>query len=444
MGSSVNIATPAIGRDFGMSAVLLGWVSSAYLLAAAMFLVPFGKLADIHGRKRIFVCGIVIDAVASLLAAVAPSSATLIVFRFLQGMGGAMIFGTGVAILSSVYPAGERGKALGLTVAAVYTGLSVGPFCGGLITEHLGWRWIFVSYLPLELVILRFARKLEGEWAEAKGERFDVRGALLYSLSLTAIMFGFSELPKAPAVWLILLGAIGLAGFVRLEWRLENPILDMRLFKGNRPFTLSCFAALVNYSATFAVGFLLSLYLQYVKHLTAEKAGLVLVAQPIMMAVLSPFAGRLSDRTEPRLVASIGMAITSAGLFSLLFLNRWSSLVFILACLVLLGVGFALFSSPNANAIMSSVERRFYGVASGILGTTRVTGQMFSMGIVMLLFAVILGRTRITSESFPVASFLRSAHIAFGIFTLLCVFGVVASLARGKVRDGEPSGGSRG
>jgi len=432
-GSSVNIALPSIGEKFEMDAISLSWVATAYLLASAMFLVPFGRLADIHGRKKIFTYGTLIFTISSFLLAISTSAIMLICFRVLQGIGSAMIFGTGVAILTSVFSIEERGKALGINVATVYLGLSLGPFLGGFLTQHFGWRSVFLANVPLGLIIIVFILwKLKGEWAEARGEKFDFSGSLIYSLTLIAIIYGFSLLPAMSGAWLILVGALGILAFVKWEIKVKNPVLDINLFRNNSVFAFSNLAALINYSATFAVTFLLSLYLQYVKGLSPQNAGLILVSQPIVMAIFSPFAGRLSDRIEPRIVASMGMALTAVGLSLFTILSEKTALEFIVASLILLGFGFALFSSPNANAVMSSVEKRFYGVASGTLGTMRLIGQMLSMGIAMLIFAIYIGKVQITPEYYPL--FLRSAKVAFTIFAALCFGGIFASLVRGKMR----------
>ncbi len=433
MGSSVNIALPSIGREFAMDAVLLGWVATSYLLAAAMFLLPFGRIADIHGRKRIFTYGILTYAVSSFLSAVAPSVILLISFRILQGIGGAMIFGTGIAILTSVFPASERGEVLGINVAAVYSGLSLGPFFGGFLTQQLGWRSIFFLNVPLSLIIIAFTLwKLKGEWAGAKGEKFDFVGSIIYAVSLPAMMYGFTLLPAISGAWLIGLGVLGLLAFIKWEIKAESPVLNINLFRNNRVFAFSNLAALINYGATFAVTFLLSLYLQYTKALTPQQAGTILVCQPVIMALFSPLAGRLSDKIEPRVVASVGMAFTMVALFLFTFLAQNTGIGFVITSLIVIGFGLALFSSPNTNAIMSSVQKRSYGVAAATVGTMRLTGQMLSMGIAMLVFAVYIGRAEITPENYP--AFLRSAKCAFIIFTALCFGGIFASLARGKVR----------
>jgi EmrB/QacA subfamily drug resistance transporter len=429
--SSVNIALPSISSKLSLNALQLSWVATAYLLAAAIFLVPFGRIADIHGRKRIFLFGITIDAAASILCAVSQSGTWLIIFRAMQGLGGAMIFGTGVAILTSVFPAQGRGRALGINVAAVYTGLSSGPLIGGVLTEHLGWRSIFALNALLGLiVIVAVLWKLKGEWAGARGEKFDYNGAIIYSMAMVTIMYGFSVLPDLKGGGLILVGIFGVVAFVAWELKVEQPVLNIGLFRNNSVFRFSNLAALINYSATFAVTFLLSLYLQYIKGFTPEHAGLILVIQPIFQIICSPIAGNLSDRIEPRIMASAGMALTTAGLVLLIFLNKSTQLVYIVLTLAILGIGFGLFSSPNINAVMSSVEKKFYGVASGMLGTMRLTGQMFSMGMTLLLFALFIGRVQIMPANYPL--FLKSMKTAFIISAILCFAGIFASIARGK------------
>jgi MFS family permease len=432
MGSALNIALPSLGNEFAMDAILLSWVPLAFTLAAAMFLLPFGRIADIHGRRRVFLYGLVASMVSYLLAVVAPSGPALIVVRLLQGIAAAMMFATGTAILTSSFLPGERGRVLGINVAAVYTGLSVGPFLGGLLTQNLGWRSIFVFSSVLALAGAVLAWRIPGEWAEAKGERFDLTGSVVYGFAIAAAMYGLSRLPGWEGAGLLLIGVVSGVAFGAWENRVENPILNLGIFRRNRVFAFSNLAALINYSATAGVGFLLSLYLQYIKGLNPEMAGLVLVAQPIMQAIFSPMAGRLSDRMESRIVASAGMALTALGLVMLIFVGPATPFPYIIGSLMLLGLGFALFSSPNTNAVMSAVERKLYGVASATLGTMRLTGQMLSLGIAMLLFALFIGRVEITPLYYP--AFLASMRTAFTIFAALCFGGIFASLARGNMR----------
>ena len=417
-----------------MDAILLGWVATSYLLAAAMFLVPFGRLADLKGRKKIFLYGIFLYAISSFLISISTSALSLLIFRIVQGFGGAMIFGTAIAILTAVFPLSERGKVLGINTAAVYTGLSLGPFLGGFLTQNLSWRSIFLFNVCLSLIIIFLVlRKLKGEWIGSRGERFDILGSAIYSVALVLLMYGFSLLPGTKGAILVALGLSGIVTFVLWEMKIQSPVLNMNLFRSNAVFAFSNLAALINYSATAGVTFLLSLYLQYIKGLSPQSAGTILICQPVIQAIFSPLCGRLSDKIEPRLVASTGMGLTVVGLFSLTFLKESTDLAFIIALLIILGFGFAFFSSPNTNAVMSSVEKRFYGISSATLATMRLVGQMLSMGIVMMIFGIYIGRVQITPRYYPV--FIKSARVLFSIFAALCFGGIFASLARGKLRQ---------
>jgi EmrB/QacA subfamily drug resistance transporter len=431
-GAATNVALPSIARELRLDAVQLGWVGMSYLLAAAVCLVPFGRLADIHGRRLVFGWGALAYAGASLVCGLATTPGVLLAGRVLQGVGGAAIFATNVAILTSVLPPGRRGAALGVNSAAVYLGLSLGPFLGGLLTEQAGWRSLFLLGAALGLALALIVRALlRGEWAESKGESFDVAGSALYVGALLPLMFGVSLLPSRKGGALLLAGLVALAALVFWELRARQPVLPVGLLVANRVFALSNLAALVNYAATFAVGFLLSLYLQYVKGMGAQAAGLLLVVQPALMTAVSPFAGRLSDRVESRIVASIGMGVTAAGLALLCALGT-TPLAFVAGCLALLGCGFGLFSSPNTNAVMGAVDRRFYGVASASLGTMRLTGQMLSMALATLLLTLFVGRVALTPAH--AGPLVAATRVAFSVCAALCVLGTLASLARGSER----------
>jgi EmrB/QacA subfamily drug resistance transporter len=435
MSSAMNIALPSIGSELRLDAVLLGWTATVFLLASALFLLPFGKIADIRGRKTVFLWGAILNTAASALCAAAGTVTVLMAGRILQGLGGAMIFSTGVAMLTSAYPAGERGRVLGLNVAFTYMGLSLGPVLGGILTQNLGWRSIFLVNIGISLVlVLSTVWKLKGEWCELRPERFDGRGAGLQGFVLICLMLGLSRLPRVDGAFLIAAAAAGLAAFIAWEKKAPFPLLNLDHFRRNSVFAFSNLAALINYSATSAAGFLLSLYLQYIKGLTPQKAGIILIAQPAMMAVFSPLAGKHSDRIEPRYLASAGMAISAVGLFLLSFVGSNTSVPFIVASLLVLGFGFALFSSPNTNAIMSSVERRDFGLASSMLSTMRLIGQMLSMGLAVLIFSLVIGRAKITPDVYP--QFLTSVRTGFLLFGALCIGGVFASLRRGHLRKG--------
>jgi len=431
LGSAVNLALPSIGKDLNASALGLGWIMSSFILSSAVFLLPFGRLADIAGRKKIFTAGLSLFTLSTLLIVFAWNIVSMIVFRIIQGIAGAMIFGTSMAIITSVFPAGERGRALGINVTAVYLGLSTGPVIGGLLTEYFGWRSLFAFLVPFGIAaIILISTRIKKEWADSKGEKFDFAGALMYGIALFGVMFGFSKLPS-PAGWIFLTAGTALGiFFVLYERKAAYPVFDIRLMLRNRIFAFSGIAALINYSATSAVGFYVSLYLQYLKGFDAREAGLIMISQPLAMALLSPVAGRLSDSHDPGKIASIGMGFTAAGLVALCFLTPASPVSFIVILLTVLGIGFGLFSSPNSNAIMSSVEKRYFGVASGVVGTMRMVGQMFSMGIAMMLISIFIGNQTINPETYP--GFISGMKTGFVIFAALSFLGIFASLARNR------------
>lgn len=437
MGSSINLALPSMGNDLGSNAVISSWIITAYILASAIFLLPFGRLADIKGRRKVYLTGAIFYSLFTLLVPFANSVQMVIALRALQGISASMIFGTGMAILTAVYPPQRRGKALGYSVSVTYLGLSVGPVVGGMMNQHLGWESIFYASAVLGFAAVYAAyAKLKGEWVGAPGESFDVPGALLYIIGLMALLYGLSSVESSHwAVYLAVAGLILLAVFIKWELKTPEPILKINMFKNNVTFTMSNLAALINYSATFAVTFLLSLYLQVAKGYSSQTAGLILLAQPLVMALLSPLAGTLSDRMEPRKVASVGMACSAVSLFFFSFLKIDTSPMLLVCILILAGFGFAMFSSPNNNAVMSSVNIRFYGIASSILGTMRLVGQAASMSVVTLLVAIFVGRVQLTDAA-P-ADLMVMLRVAFSIFTVLCLLGVAASLARGKVHETE-------
>jgi EmrB/QacA subfamily drug resistance transporter len=438
MGSSVVVALPSISKEFSLSAGLLNWIATAYVLTTAVFVVPCGKFADIYGRKKVLLYGVLIYLISTILCGLSDSAEMLVFLRGLQGIGGAMMSATVLAITTSVFPPGERGRAIGLNVASTYTGLSLGPVLGGFVTQYLGWRSLFFIIVPLGFIIIVLLSRLKHEWSEAKGESMDYKGSLIYGLGLLCLMCGLSFIRNSwYGIALITVGSILLIIFGMFETRIDNPILDMTLFKKSKVLLFSSLAALINYSATYAVSYLISLYLQYIKGFSPQQAGLILVAQPVVQALFSPLAGRVSDRIEAQKVASFGMGLTTTGLLFLCFLRSDTNIFLIYSALLILGFGFALFSSPNTTAVMNSVEKRFYGVASGILGASRTVGQTFSMGLTSLILIVFMGDIKISSTYHP--NFLVGLKASFITFTILCFLGIFASLARGKVAKIEIS-----
>ena len=430
MMSAVGVALPSMGREFAASALQLGLVETTYVLSASIFLLAMGRFGDIYGRRRVFQSGILAFTAVGGLISQAWSIEAVIVLRFLQGMGGAMVMATTMAIVVSAFPTEERGKALGIAIASVYAGISCGPFFGGHLVALLGWRSLFYLLIPLGLttwVVVRL--KMRQEWAEAAGEPFDWPGALLYAPAVLLLMVAVTNLKRGWWAWaLLLLAHVGFALFLRRQGRTPYPLLDVALLRNNRVFALSNLAALFNYAATFGVTFFLSLYLQYVKGMGPQQAGTVLIVQPVVQTLFSPLCGRLSDRIPATWVATAGMACCALGLAVAAGLGAASPLPHVLALLVLLGAGFALFSSPNVSIIMGSVEPRHLGVASGLNSTMRTFGMMSSMLIITLIFSILMHDQPVTAATQP--AFLSSMRLALLIFCGLCLVGIGCSIGR--------------
>ena len=431
MGSAINLSLPQIGETFALKAVSLGWIATAYLIATAVFQVPFARLADLIGRKKVFITGIILFGLATLMCGFAPSGAVLIALRAVSGLGCAMMFGTNMAILTAIFPPNERGKAIGINTSVVYAALASGPFLGGLLTHYWGWQSLFylIGIFGFLVAIGAFLF-LKGEWIESKGERFDYTGSIIYAAGLFGLIFGFSELPKIQAFFWIAGGIASFTIFILYELKDKQPVFNVRIFSGNKIFSLSCISALINYACTSATAFMLSLYLQYIRGFNALHAGKILIIQACVQCIVTIFAGKLSDRINPSFLATAGMSITAAGLFGLIFLTSNTSIVYIMVLIALLGFGFGMFSSPNANIIMSSVDKKQYGQASATIGTMRLTGQAFSMGIAMMAISLHVGNRVITTELHP--QFMQSLHVSFTICAVLCLIGAYASSFRVK------------
>lgn len=431
--SSVNIALPAIEKDFGLNAVTLSWVVTSFLLSTAMFLLPVGRWGDLSGIRRLYKIGMVIFTVSSLLSGFATSGYWLIVMRFLQGVGAAFSGTTGSAILVSAFPPQYRGRVLGMSVSGVYLGLAFGPFFGGFLTQYLGWRSIFFIASGFgALITLTGFMFLEKDDIQGKAKvKLDFRGTLFYMLGLVLLAYGSARIPGFYGWGLMGAGVIFLVIFWLLENRSESPVLETRLFTHNRLFAFSNLAALINYSATFSIIFLLSLYLQKVKGLSPRDAGSILVAQPIVMALFSPVTGRLSDKIQPRYLATAGMTMCTIGLTAFAFLSETTPIALIVLLLFWVGTGFALFSSPNMNTIMSSVPKNQLGLASGAASTMRVVGQITSMTIATLFFAFLFHKQAVETVDNPL--FLKALKMGFITFATISLAGIYFSVNRGTM-----------
>ena len=432
--STVNIALPAIATDLAIDATLLNWIPLIFLAASATFILPFARLADRLGRKRVCLAGIVGVMLASILAATASSAEILLAMRLLQGICAAGGFVTVISIVSSALPIHVRGRGFGVIASTMYLGLTVGPLLGGFVVDHYGWRWTFLIQIPFSAFALGIGWfRIRDEWFGAAYGSFDFAGAFIYGVAIFALAYGVAFLPSVAGLASIAFSLAAIAGFLALETRLKEPLINVRLFRTHLTFAYSCAAAFLMYAATFSNVVLMSLYLQYLKGMSAQVAGLVMTAQTLAIAMGAPIAGRLSDRFEPRFVASAGIALTGLGLVMLSLIGSATGLAYIVASLVVSGIGFALFAPVNANAVMSSVEPAHYGTASGAHASMRVIGQMISMIVVTLIFALVIGRVQITPASY--AALGQSISLSFGVMALLCVPAGYFSFYRGNIRN---------
>ncbi len=432
VGSALTVALPALGKEFSLNASQLGWVITTYILPMAILLLPMGRLADLAGRKRLFFLGNLIFTVTSVLSVLARGPVLFFFSRFLQGVGASMISSNSAAILSSVTPPTKRGQALGINTAMVYLGLSVGPFVGGILISLWGWRLIYLVTIGFGILNTLLIPRLLPQENLKKGHPFDLTGAALYSLALFLFIPGTAKLPFLTG-FLLLLGSLSLVPlFLFQQRRSPFPLIDKSLLQGNSLFLLTNLTTFIHYASIWASSFLLTLYLQNVRGLSPQTTGLILLSQPVIMFLLSPITGSLSDRMEPRILASSGMVLTTLSLASMAFLTPSTPLSLVVGSLLLLGFGYGLFSSPNTNAIMGSVEKKDFGFAAASLGTMRLTGQSLSMSLAMVVLALIVGNRPLTQEASP--QLVQAMRVVFCIQAPLAALGIFTSLSRGAVR----------
>jgi len=435
-GSSLNIALPFIGDEFLVPAASLAWVMSAMMLTNISLNVPIGRFADHWGKRRIFNTGILVFSVVTLLAAFAPNFGILIVFRVLQGIGGAMFISTNFAILIDVFPAQRRGRVFGLSVMSTYVGLSIGPIIGGLITHYLSWRAIFIVTSAVAMIIAIIALisatklpKISG--IPLKEATTNPVSNMLYMSAMLFFMYGFIVFGQHIYSYFILAaGVILLVVFARHELHASKPVIEVRLFRGNLNFIFSNLSALFNYTTTGALAYILTIYLVVIRGFQPDIAGFILIVQPVLMATISPIVGRLSDKRSPFVMSSVGMGICAVSMLFFLLLQEDSPLILVILNLMLAGIGFGVFSTPNTTAVMSCIEPKDSAVANSILSTMRMSGQLFSMAIITIIMYFTLGNELISEAG--TASLMKTFHSAFIVFAILCIVGVLLSLGRRK------------
>jgi EmrB/QacA subfamily drug resistance transporter len=431
MTSALNLSVTDISTQLNSGATTVTWVVSVSTLIVAMLSVPFGHLADVTDRRRIFLVGAVLFSATSLASALVGSIGWLLFFRALQAIGSAMIFSSNIPLLLNAFHPSKRGRILGYSVTSTYIGLSMGPVLGGFLNAAFGWRSIFIVTFVLSVISLVLAyRYVSKDEVHGKPEQ-DIPGNILYILMIGTLIFGLSSWRgNWWAKILVAVSVILFIIFVIWEKKAKAPIVQVRLFTQDLGYTLSNLTALLNYGATSAISYMLSIYLQNVKGMPTSTAGLVLISQPIMMALISPFAGRLSERIAPHKLAGAGMAISAVGVFLLSTISPDFPMWRIVTALLILGIGFGFFSSPNTNAVLSCVKKEHYGEANSILSTMRTLGQSASMVIIMYILGAVVGNVVIAKA--PPALLTEAIRTSMLVYAFICVIGTVISFVRSK------------
>lgn len=424
MVSGLLVALPTIGKEFRADASILGWLTSVFFLAAAVFLVPFGRVADVRGAKKVFTLGIGIYVISVLLCTISPDILFLIGARFLTGIGAAMVFGTSIALLSLVFPLEERGKAIGINVTAMSMGFLFGFFLGGLLTFYIGWRSIFAVTLPIELLVLwLILSRIRGECELVREKELDLPGMALYGCTIFLTITGFSSVTQVLGKTALVGGLVVLGAFIIWERRVNRPLLRLNLFRDNRTYSISNLSVLLFNTSNFAVIFLISLYIQDLRLIDVRIAGIILLIPVIFMALFSAYAGRLSDHIQPRWVVGSGIGFNSIGLVLFTFLDEQISLFLIMIALALAGLGIAFCAAPLIRTSVSAVPQEMTGLASGMIETMRLTGMSISLAISIIIFTLIVGNVRVTPELHPV--FLSSMRLIFWIYLGISLIALV-------------------
>lgn len=417
ISSSVNIALPEIGKTFALNSILLGWIPSLYLLFNGIFLIPFGKIADIYGKKKIITYGIIIFTVASFMSAMAPSSTILFISRILQGIAAAMIFANVYSLIASVFPKEEKGRALSLSVGMAYIGLSIGPVLGGFLTTYFGWQSIFFFAVPFGIISIIAIFKLKGEWLEAREDKFSLSSTAVFALAIIGIMYGFSDINTITGIISLVLGSLGVIFFIWLQTKVKDPLIHPEVLF-DRVYVINNLTSLVNYGPGIFTIFLLTLYLQNLRGLSPEQTGLLLCVQSIFIAIFSLFVGRLLDHIRARYIAAIGMALTAIGLTIFLFLEQNTAFEVIVLALAIIGSGYGLSAASSTQISVDYIDNKFYGVSTATLNTMRVVGQMMGMAVTLAVLNILIGQVHLNSSNF--ALFIQGCKIPFLIFATLC------------------------
>lgn len=391
MATGVNVALPSLVQAFESDFPVVQWVVLSYLLVNSVLLPIVGRLGDMLGKKTLFITGFFTFALGSLLCGLSPNVLTLILFRMVQGVGSALLTALGLALVTDVFPAHERGKALGINGAAISSGVVIGPSVAGLVIDAASWNWVFFLNVPFALIGALVAFRFVPLHRPKGAHRFDVPGALLLFISLLALMFaltlgqarGFAE----PLILgLFAFSALTLLAFVWFELGTEEPIVELRLFR-NADLSIGLITGLATFVAISGTIFLMPFYLENILGFAPREVGLLMAIVPIVLVVIAPIAGTLSDRFGPRPVTVIGMSLILVGYLAVGTLDEHTTALGYILRFLPVGLGMGTFQSPNNSAIMGSVAKARSGVAGGLLAFTRALGQTAGIAVLGTLWA---------------------------------------------------------
>ena len=431
LSTMMNLSLINIGEEFGVGSHEQAYVNTAFLLSSVVFMVPMAKAGDLFGKKRIFTLGVAVIAAVCLVAVFSPSFWFLIACRVVIGFGSACIVTTSISMITDVFPPGVRGGAIGMQTMCVYIGLAAGPPLGGVLNDIFGWHSLFLVVVPFAVAAIALIGMFKHNIVMDDGGTMDVRGAVLYGVGIVLCMGGLINMPETWAFVALPVGVLILIGFALWELRAEDHLLNVRLFKG-RVFSGSCLATFLNYAASYSISYFLALYLQSIGQMSGMQAGLVMLIQPAIQAVGTPYFGRMSDRmADKRILPTAGLLISAVGIATILTYGTVLNLGMVVVTLMIVGFGFSLFSAPNTSIIMGSVSPRETGDASAMVAVMRQTGMMLSMGIAMLFISVVMGSAdNLNPDTYD--SFIEVMRYSFGLCVVMCLIGAVVSMFRGK------------
>ena len=433
LSNGIIIGVPAIAQEFAMNNVIQNWVPTIFFLVVAVFTVPAGQISGKFGVKKSLLAGVIVYLIASIGACLSISTETFLIFRILQGAGVAFLNVSAMAMVVQAVKPQNRGKALGFTVTGVYLATSLSPVICGFLVHNLGWRSMFYFVVPfLVLCIILMIFKIPQEWKTYEKDKIDKVGSVIYGIGILAFIYGFTTLNTQTGLIITILGIVLLIIFGAYELRQKSPVFNMNLFR-NAKFTSSNIAALCSYIAVMVVTTILNYHFQYVRGWDAQMSGLILIITPILMAIMAPNAGKLSDKVHPQKLAALGMGIATVALLILTFLNGSTPLYLVVLAMILQGIGMGLFSSPNMNAIMSSVPPKETPNASAAQSAMRTIGQTMSLGLLTLVFAWVMGSLKLSSQYADMI--VQSSQIVCIICTIICIIAIFASLVGIKSKD---------